>query len=332
MRAREIDIIRTLVIVALVLYHALAPFTGGWTPLYAGEGVCESLYFWLGQLAYAGMLETFVAISGYVFKLAESRRAEPQPALGLVKSKISRLIIPAILWGVAYRLLFIGGPVLPGLWRIANGIGHLWFLPMLFWCFMLERFVVSRFKAPLWALAIIAVLPYPALPFSFNSSMYYLFFFHLGSLLYQRREKLIRQAGFSRVLYLLAFALPLMVINIELQQSIDLASVPFWPKRALIALFTSMRLLYSFAIVAVYFIVGIKLRHTRNYVAFRFIAECSFGIYLLQEFVIRFFYYHTDFFHGYGRLLPMVGFILGFMVSLIAVAALRKTALGRRIF
>lgn len=66
-RLKEIDIIRTFVIILLVLYHALAPYCGGWDmPSYAqpNEG-----FYWGGKLAYSGMLETFVLISGYVICL-----------------------------------------------------------------------------------------------------------------------------------------------------------------------------------------------------------------------------------------------------------------------
>ena len=49
-RLKEIDIIRTFVIILLVLYHALAPYCGGWDmPSYAqpNEG-----FYWGGKLAY----------------------------------------------------------------------------------------------------------------------------------------------------------------------------------------------------------------------------------------------------------------------------------------
>ncbi len=278
------------------------------------------------------MLETFVAISGYVFYLAETKRKEPQSAAALVKSKFQRLVVPALLWGVAYWLLFSGGNLASGLWRVVNGIGHLWFLPMLFWCFLLEKFVVLKYDVQLWILAIIAVLPYPALPFSFNSSLYYLFFFHVGAMLFKHREQLISRANRTNMFYLLALALPLLIINVELQHSIDLPSMSFWPKRAIICLLTSLRFVYSLAIVLAYFIIGIKLRDTRIYSAFRFIAECSFGIYLLQEFIIRFFYYHTTFFHSCEPLLPLLGFMSGFLISLIIVAIVRKTRFGRHFF
>lgn len=332
MRAKEIDIIRTIVILFLVLFHAFSPFTGGWAAIWPEHYWWEDIYKWIGKFCYAGMLETFVAISGYVFFLAESRRITSQPLGRLVKSKLRRLIVPALVWGVAYWLLFVGGSVGTGVWRIANGIGHLWFLPMLFWCFLLEKTVVMRFSVRLWVLGLIAVLPYPALPFCFNNALYYLFFFHLGGLLYRVRDRFIAHSSVSNAFYLLSLAVPLLIMDVVLHDSVDLPSMPFVQKRVMIFMFTSIRFIYASAIVLVYFIVGIRLREGRHYAVFHFIAGCSFGIYLLQEFIIRILYYKTDFLHDYAPVLPLYGFVAGFLFSLLIVALARKTEWGRRIF
>lgn len=333
MRAKEIDVIRTLVIIALVMFHAMAPYCGGWAPMSAGNAALDWVYKWLGHLSYAGMLETFVAISGYVYCLAESRRREPQTVPALVTAKLKRLIVPALIWGAAYWLIFRGGGVLSGLWSVANGIGHLWFLPMLFWCFLLEKAVVLRFKVPLWVLAIVAVVPYPALPISFNNALFYLFFFHLGFKLYGARDAFLRMAKWSNMCYLLAVALPLLILATELRGSVNLPAMGLIEKRAMICLFTSLRLIYSTAIVLAYFIVGFRLMDGRAYRAFKFIAACSFGIYLLQEFIIRYFYYYTDsVFHAYPSIMPWVGFVLGFALSMAVVAIVRLSKFGRNIF
>jgi len=58
-------IIRIILVVLLVLYHAFAPFSGAWSPIEGYEEVAA--YWWLDKLSYAFMLETFVFVSGYVF-------------------------------------------------------------------------------------------------------------------------------------------------------------------------------------------------------------------------------------------------------------------------
>lgn len=61
----EISFIRPILIVMLVMYHAFAPWAGGWKEP-KGFVPCEA-YWWWGKLNYSFMLETFVMISGYIF-------------------------------------------------------------------------------------------------------------------------------------------------------------------------------------------------------------------------------------------------------------------------
>lgn len=61
----NVAVIRPILIVLLVFYHAFAPYSGAWEPI---EGFPEiPAYWWLDWLSYAFMLEMFVFVSGYVF-------------------------------------------------------------------------------------------------------------------------------------------------------------------------------------------------------------------------------------------------------------------------
>lgn len=103
-RLKEIDIIRTFVIILLVLYHALAPYCGGWDmPSYAqpNEG-----FYWGGKLAYSGMLETFVLISGYVFAFSLQKKVISFRLL--LAGKLKRLFVPCMCWGIIMTLIFFG--------------------------------------------------------------------------------------------------------------------------------------------------------------------------------------------------------------------------------
>lgn len=190
-RLKEIDIIRTFVIILLVLYHALAPYCGGWDmPSYAqpNEG-----FYWGGKLAYSGMLETFVLISGYVFAFSLQKKVISFRLL--LAGKLKRLFVPCMCWGIIMTLIFFGPSKLLNLehfWKIIGGYGHLWFLPMLFWCFLMEYGIQHCLKGRnlMLVLMIIAILPWPGIPFRFNQSLYYLLFFHLGGIFFRNRERL----------------------------------------------------------------------------------------------------------------------------------------------
>lgn len=330
MRAKEVDIIRVFVLVALVMYHSLAPYTGGWASISNGTSLIDSIYKWVGYFSYAGMLETFTAISGFVFCLVEVRR--PTNIQILLLKKIRRLYIPALIWGIAYYLLFINTPKITGIWSILNGIGHLWYLPMLLCCFILEKAFILKYNIPLWLIAIIAFLPIPSLPLHFNSALYYLLFFHCGYSLYQHKGTFFKRLKFKKLIPILIVSAILLILSKKWQENVDLTTIPILIKAVYISLFILIRIAYSIPIVALYFFVGYKLRDTRYYNTFSFISECSFGVYILQEFLIRIFYYkigHADFIQPF---FPLMGFGIGFVISLIIVWISKKLNISSALF
>lgn len=189
-RLHEIDYIRATVITILIGYHCLAPYCGAWE---LPSEYSSSVLLWIGKFLYNGMLETFVFISGYLCAASWQRKGTPQ--LGsLIKSKLKRLYVPCLCWGIVMTVLFHQENSLSTtLQGIANGRNHLWFLPMLFWCFVLELLLIrirARQKRTLAVLAVIAILPYFGIPLQFNNSLYYLFFFHFGTVVFYEKENI----------------------------------------------------------------------------------------------------------------------------------------------
>lgn len=125
------------------------------------------------------MLETFVLISGYVFAFSLQKKVISFRLL--LAGKLKRLFVPCMCWGIIMTLIFFGPSKLLNLehfWKIIGGYGHLWFLPMLFWCFLMEYGIQHCLKGRnlMLVLMIIAILPWPGIPFRFNQSLYYLLF------------------------------------------------------------------------------------------------------------------------------------------------------------
>ena len=129
----NVSIIRPILLVLLVFYHAFAIYSGAWAPI---EGYPEvPAYWWLDKLSYAFMLEMFVFISGYVFGFQVRAKGEEKlKAKNLLWGKFKRLMIPCMVFSLLYILLFgnITQPVHKTLYSLVNGVGHMWFLPMLF--------------------------------------------------------------------------------------------------------------------------------------------------------------------------------------------------------
>ena len=156
----EVVPIRLFLIVMLVFYHAFAIFTGAWKPI-AGYPEIPG-YALLGNLSYACLLETFVFISGYVF--GYQVRVKGDTALSakkLLVKKFKRLIIPSIIFSIAYLLIIKGfhDSLLTTSYQILCGVAHMWFLPMLFWCFVIVWIIEKlKLKKKYRAISIIGII------------------------------------------------------------------------------------------------------------------------------------------------------------------------------
>lgn len=217
---QEICLLRLLLIVLLVLYHAFAPFYGSWTALPGQnemDGMTAGAYKWIGMGAYAFMLETFTFISGYIFGYQVDRKGEDALSFGnVVVKKIKRLIVPSIVFSIVYVLVFrpaeFASPF-DATKEILYGAGHMWYLPMLFWCFvgvlLLER-IKLNVKVAIPLLAVMAIISYLPFPFRLNLAMYYMFFFFCGYLLTRMRFDVAKYSkpsiiGVFAVMFILAF-------------------------------------------------------------------------------------------------------------------------------
>ena len=201
-RLSEIDLMRPIIIILLVLMHFFviySPTAYTW-PLPAGiHGVVA--YHWIQELSYSFLLEAFTFISGYVYAYAVLYRKKEYSFCELANNKFKRLIIPSIIFSLLYTTMFYGKEVVfpRYLYDLACGIGHMWYLPMLFVCF-LTTWVIQRIKInehlKLVILLFLAIFSakMPSL-FRINTISYYLFFFYFGFYILTKRDKISKHSG-----------------------------------------------------------------------------------------------------------------------------------------
>ena len=188
----EVVPIRLFLIVMLVFYHAFAIFTGAWESI-AGYPEIPS-YALLGNLSHACLLETFVFISGYVF--GYQVRVKGNTALSakkLLVKKFKRLIIPSIIFSIAYLLIIQGfhDSLSSTSYQILCGVAHMWFLPMLFWCFVIVWIIEKmRLKQNVALLVLLAlsVISFIPLPLRLGIALYYAVFFYAGYLIQKNND------------------------------------------------------------------------------------------------------------------------------------------------
>lgn len=335
----NVVIIRLVLILLLVFYHAFAPYSGRWDAITGFPEI--PLYRWLDKFSYAFLLEMFVFISGYVFGYQmknNSHQLLNTPKL--FTSKFKRLFIPSIFFSAIYFFIFrktCGQSILSITYDVVQGVGHLWFLPMLFWCFALVWIVEKTNFSQTWALAIffiLALAPKVILPFQFTHSLYYTLFFFWGYIL-QKRSVDIYKLSIPRyiVIFTLLFFVLFPLITI-FQQYVEVifAGKNITLKIVKTILINSSKILYAIiGIIMILTIVGyVEIKHIKPLPTWILkISETCMGVYLLHQFMLKYLYYFTTIPYIVGPyLLPWLSFLLTLISCILVVKAIKKFGLG----
>lgn len=219
----NIDITRVILTIILVLYHAFAPYGKGWSdPI----NVNNITYWWLAKFLYNGFLEGFVLISGFCYALSCSKRPFR------IIPKIKRLMLPSFLWSTFWLLLFSNVNIdSPLFWyKAISGAGHLWFLPMLFCCFVLQNYFIKKSSLKtILGLIVVSILPYPDMPFHLNDSFHYLVYFNVGILLYNKYDIFIlriEKIAIFKIISILILYYSYLIVSLYVKYNILEAITP----------------------------------------------------------------------------------------------------------
>lgn len=134
----DVVAIRLSFIFLLVIYHALCIYTGAWdSPFMPAVNIPG--YNWLGSLIHLNQMEALVFISGLLLGHYVMIRSDRLSFHSCVVKKAKRILLPCLLFGIIYYVMFydLQASWYSIVWKLLNGCGHLWFLPMIFWCFVL---------------------------------------------------------------------------------------------------------------------------------------------------------------------------------------------------
>lgn len=326
---------RLMLIVLLIVYHAFAPFCGDWPAPQDFKDITS--YWWIAKSAYSFMLESFVFISGFLFGYQVVRKGPQMLEFkNFAIKKAKRLWLPCILFGSIYFLLIcdLHQPIWSIVYQIVNGIGHHWFLPMLFWCFiavyLIEKLSISA-KVALPILTISSVFSFLPLPLQMGKTMYYALFFYIGYLLAHRPnviDKYLspRNIALSWTVFISAF-MSLTFVKNGGGYSDLLTKVFYLAELRLCTLIYSM-----IGVTASWLTVNWLLQ--KGYVklsqrAVRLSSMC-FGVYIYQQFVLRLMYYNFDMIHTVPTVwLPWIGIGVAFIVSILLTRLTLATRIGR---
>lgn len=332
----EVIYVRLLLITTLVFYHAFAIFSGAWEPISGYPKI--QVYSIMDKLSYACLLETFVFISGYILGYQVSKKGEEYiKTKGFIIKKIKRLLVPSVLFSVLYILLFDKGDrsALSTLYDVCSGVGHMWFLPMLFWCFLFVC-IFKRVKVPCRILLLITplliCLSAIPLPFRLGIAMYFFPFFWGGYCVKKYNlnwsYKVRTLFPIIAVCFVLVFILKLNLNAFYLVEGGVLVKI----------INVTMTLFCRFlcAVFGIYLLMISALKLAKTKVGIKQmilvqLSDCCFGVYIFQQFVLML-VERTELSKNLSPYIyPWVTFLIALFMSLMLTIFLRRTKVGSKI-
>lgn len=206
-KLQNIVILRSFAIIAVVLYHSYCPWMSSWNWY---ECPIRNLYSFIFETILVGRMPLFVLVSGYLFSYLYFARGKYHSFVDFIKNKFKRLLVPCIVFTgllcvclqVNYMFVFIYGGY------------HLWFLKMLFLCFLTCWIVANYVRS--WKIEIVLLLISIIMTFvpvanvlGIHHYFKYFFFFYGGYLFSKYRQNL-------DFIYTKRFGLAIIVIYLTL--------------------------------------------------------------------------------------------------------------------
>lgn len=340
----DVVLIRLLLILLLVIYHAFAPYCGAWAP-FEGQVTIAS-YWWIGKLAYSSMLPTFFFISGFVFGNSIVKGKDIN-VKAIILKKLKRLICPLFVFGIVYVFLFydINKPFYKTLYSIVSGAGHLWFLLVLFECFFVVAIhckIVSRIKNLHILLLlqnsvlVIAILlsvfssSFPFLPFRLNLLCYYYIFFFAGyyfkSQKWSNEEyRISSQRGLilNGLIFFTVFVIGMLLIR---NQTVSTS----WLVNLTTLIISSLGISFVFAITGTLLKSDCVYKFSTQKGFYQ--SRYCFGIYIFQEFILKALYascFVELFSAQYQFLIPWIGIVITLLLSTILCKIFEYNRIGK---
>ena len=332
-RLDEIVLMRCVLALLIVFMHAFTCYNGSW---HEPAGYIDiPLYKWLTRWSFAFTLEAFVFISGYLlaFQRITLKRAG---GIRFIVNKVKRLILPNVIFSLAYFVIFfqykgVGNMV----YSTINGCGHLWFLPMLFWCFVLELIVEQINCKDKWKLVFLVVINLVAvitLPLRLTSAATFGIYFYGGYVVYKYREFFKRIISSKRLIKgWILFMLVFIVFRLLQDVLVDSNNASFLSKMLMILGSNVCQLIYASIGCMIFYLTALSytMNHRLHFIIYRF-AACCFGIFIFQQFILQLLYYKTQLPTLVGPYwLPWVGFFVAALLSYLLTEILLKTKSGK---
>lgn len=294
---------RVILITALIIYHSFCMYSGVWNVNF--EVPENQIYYWISRVSVSCLLEGFVFLAGFLFYHKMSNELKKSFRDFIIK-KFKHLILPCWFFGVIYVLLLKPSPITYRLvYDILSGYDHLWFLPMLFWCYCFAYLIHKgkyNMKVIVAVSFVFALLPRIPNPFQIGAALHYLSYFIVGMYMGKEKRRYTHKTVFA------ISSLCYLVLMIMVSQH----SYSFIKLSSIVSLFGSISLFIFSNFIAEVCKINNKLISLNT---------MCYGIYIIHQFILLILYVHTDMPHKIGFVcLPWIGFIMTYIGSILIVS------------
>ncbi len=327
----EIGVMRAILILSIVIGHTFAIYgiTGSKTWVLPENFESISLFWWINPVFISFTLQAFVFISGYLMRMQSM--AKPIKTVQFIGKKIKRLFVPMIVFGLLYWALVdhkMFYNIYDWLNYFMSGPGHLWFLSMLFICFVAMALflefdkLVSKSRYNKLIVGGSLLLLYIGSLFvtdDFRIAQFcqYFIYFVLGYWTFDYRRTL-KSVSVTKILILGIITASLIAVK--------LCFIQYKPNHVYMInhmndLFVGMAGSYLFLLLCMKCPEGTYLSEVGTWTGF-------FGVYIFHQFILRILYYQTDLLVGLNKY--VVG-LFALVLTLVLSWALAKLFLNYRL-
>lgn len=334
----DVVLMRLTLIILLVIFHAFAIHTGGWPPLYNTFKPILA-YDWFGMFTHIFQLEAMTFISGLLMGYQNLRKPDSIKTFSFIIKKIKRILLPCLIFGIVYYTLFgdLSASPLLIFYKLINGCGHLWFLPMIFWCFLLTYLIANKISPLKYKNILIFSLlwlifnPIAMLPFGLGALGRYFFYFYLGFCLKQEIVKF--PANNKRNLLAALLLLLVFFVSWKLIRGYWQGDMGYIERMGRFIVSNCLNVIT--VISAVFLCYGIAnmskvIEFVQHEPILVTLSGYCYGVYIYQEFILRLLYYKTSMpIYTDEYLLPWLAAGITLIVSLMLCHITLRFRFGR---
>lgn len=325
----NIALMRSILIMSIIIGHAFAIYTNSnaW-PLPVGCTQMNMLR-WVNPVCISIALQAFVFVSGYLFAY-KTEDNNPYDVTRFIIGKFKRIYLPSIIFSLIY-ISFFGcnsDNLLECIYEVINGAGHLWFLPMLFWCYTFGVVLYKHVEKPSIGLMVLFLCLSLASIFIPNvlriaDAIHYFLYYVLGIWAFHNRLMLADKLSKTNALAIGWLVILALLFAKAFFANMTHAQFPYLTIARIV-----INILLGTIGSLILWLSATKI--TNRYPNINIgRTDIWYGMYIYHQFIMMYAYYHTSLACWTGNLLPYLTLCITIFVSYMLVTATLKTRIGR---